>query len=196
MRSIENRFPPVSTSQCPVADAVFPLGGILPPRFDPAHPLELGEPGARFQRALELYFASRAPTLLLSAGKRNRGVPAEGEVLRQAAISRGVPAGDLLMTRETPNTAAEADALREIATARHWRRVLVVTSANHMWRAMRLFRTCPVEIIPVPVDYQSGPPSAPASIGDVLPQAGALAQSERALREYLGVLFYAAAGRK
>ena len=91
------------------------------------------------------------------------------------------------------NTAAEETSLAAFAVRFHWKRVLLVTSANHMPRAMLLFRHCPAEVIPVPVDYQSSAPGQPASdsgLARYLPQAEALAQSERALREYLGIMFY------
>jgi uncharacterized SAM-binding protein YcdF (DUF218 family) len=91
------------------------------------------------------------------------------------------------------NTAAEADALAGFAALLHWKRVLLVTSAFHMPRAMRLFRGCPAEVIPVPVGFQSpapGQPPADAGLTRYLPQSEALAHSERGLREYLGILVY------
>jgi uncharacterized SAM-binding protein YcdF (DUF218 family) len=63
-----------------------------------------------------------------------------------------------------------------------------------MPRAMLFFRQCPAEVIPVPVAFQSpayGHPSSDARLGLFLPQAEALEQSERPLREYLGIMFYA-----
>jgi uncharacterized SAM-binding protein YcdF (DUF218 family) len=196
LRSLENRYPRLSPAQCPVADAVFPLGGILGPRFRPDDPAELGEAASRFESALEIYFAGRAPTLVLSAAwTDDPRMPLEGEVLRRMAIARGVPAGAIVVTGQVMNTAAEAVALRDIAAARHWRRVLLVTSAYHMFRATRLFRICPVEIVPVPVHHLAGSAAREGSIFWLLPQSDALSLSERALREYWGALFYRVTGR-
>lgn len=194
LRSLENRYPRIATAQCPAADAIFPLGGMLEPRSGPDTPAELSQDGGRFERALELYFAGRAPTLLLSAAwNEQRDLPSEGAVLRDFAIARGVPAQAIVVTPQVMNTEAEADALSHIAAARHWRRVLLVTSAFHMWRAVRLFRRCPVEIVPVPAAFQAGP--LRFGFDTLLPRGEGLFHSERALREYLGVLFYSVVRR-
>jgi uncharacterized SAM-binding protein YcdF (DUF218 family) len=193
-RSLERRYPRMPVDRAPNADAIFPLGGMLDNPGGPDEPADLNEAGARFERALQLYFAGRAPVLLLSAAwRRLPGPPSEGEILRGMAIARGVPPGAILITKPVPNTAGEADALREIAASRHWRRVLLVTSAFHMWRAMRAFRRCPVELVPVPVGYEEQ--SQPFNIERLAPDARALSRSERALREYWGMLFYSVSRR-
>ena len=194
MHLLEDRFPRVPTAACPTADAIFPLGGMLGVRGRPGDPVELKESGARFERGLELYFARRAPTLLLSGAWNSLpGVPSEGELLRGVAIARGVPASAIVVTPIVPNTEAEAVVLRDLAAARGWKRVIVVTSAFHMFRAARLFRKCGVEIVPVPADFRAKPPSA-IQVFDFLPGAEALFRSEIALHEYLGVLFYSVVG--
>jgi uncharacterized SAM-binding protein YcdF (DUF218 family) len=121
------------------------------------------------------------------------GVPREGDRLREIAIQRGVPSESIIVALDVRNTAAEADALTGFAKLLNWKRVLLVTSASHMPRAMRLFRKCPAEVIPVPVGFQSPAPGQPptdAGLTRYLPQAEALAHSERGLREYLGILLY------
>jgi len=131
--------------------------------------------------------------VLSAEGPPRPGLPPAGDRLREIAIRRGVPAESIVVTATVRNTAAEETSLAAFAVRFHWKRVLLVTSANHMPRAMLLFRHCPAEVIPVPVDYQSSAPGQPASdsgLARYLPQAEALAQSERALREYLGILFY------
>jgi uncharacterized SAM-binding protein YcdF (DUF218 family) len=194
LESLESRYPRMPVERAPNADAVFPLGGMLDAPGGPGEPARLDEEGERFERALQLYLAGRAPILLLSAARNaDPRLPGEGEVLRAMAIARGAPPAAILVTRPVPDTAAEAEALREIAVARHWRRVLLVTSAFHMPRAMRALRRCPVELIPVPVAFAAQ--SRPLGIERFLPDSKALTRSERALREYWGMLFYSVSGR-
>jgi uncharacterized SAM-binding protein YcdF (DUF218 family) len=155
--------------------------------------MDRGENADRFERALSLFTSGHAHILVLSAEGPRPGLPTAGDRLREIAIRRGVPAESIIVTPIVRNTASEASALAAFAVRFHWKRVLLVTSANHMPRAMLLFRQCPAEVIPVPVDYQSpapGQPSSDAGLGLFLPQAEALLQSERALREYLGIMFY------
>jgi uncharacterized SAM-binding protein YcdF (DUF218 family) len=173
---------------------VFPLGGILTVSSGLAGADEFGDSADRFERAVALYQAGRARVLALSKVRPFvPGTLSEGERLRRMAIARGVPPSAIMLTAETVNTAAEADALSALASQQHWKRVLLVTSAFHMPRAMRLFRDAPAEIVPVPVGYESrdsrlrGAEFRPECW---MPQAEALLHSERALREYMGILFY------
>ena len=199
MRSLEDRYTWRPDAAYAEADAVFVLGGgILGPRDRSGAPsgieVEWGASADRFERALSLHLSGRARVLVLSAGAPgNPGEPGDGARLREIAIQRGVPPESVIVTREVLNTATEADALTELASRLHWKRVLLVTSAFHMPRAMRLFRKCPAEVVPVPVDYQTpaaGMPSGSAGLDQYLPQAEALFRSERAVREYWGILFY------
>jgi uncharacterized SAM-binding protein YcdF (DUF218 family) len=195
MRSLEDRYPYCPDSAYPLADAVFVLGGgILGARDRSGIDAEWGATADRFERALSLYTAGRARVLMLSAGgPRDRRLIGEGARLKEIALQRGVPPDSIIVTRETLNTAAEAEALAELAARLHWKRVLLVTSAYHMPRAMRLFRDCPAEIVPVPVNFQTfdpGQPSDNGSLDHYVPQSEALFRSEQALREYLGILFY------
>ena len=106
----------------------------------------------------------------------------------------GVPGGAIIVTHETENTEQEAGAITQIALLQRWKRVLIVTSAYHMPRAMRLSKDCLAELIPVPVAYETPDPETSWAYKRpeyFLPQAHALAISERALREYMGMLFFA-----
>jgi uncharacterized SAM-binding protein YcdF (DUF218 family) len=195
LRSLEDRYPWRPDSAYPEADAVFALGGgILGPRDRAGVEMDRGENADRFERALSLFTSGRAHILVLSAeGPPRPGLPSAGDRLREIAIHRGVPAESILVTPIVRNTASEESALASFAVRFHWKRVLLVTSAAHMPRAMLLFRHCPAEVIPVTVAFQSSAPRQPSddsALARYLPQAEALAQSERALREYLGIMFY------
>lgn len=195
IRTLEDRYPYRSDSQCPNADAVFVLGGgILGARDGPGTHPAWGPSSDRFERALDLYLSGHAHFLVLSAGEQSHArETGEGDRLREIALQRGVPSDAIVVTRETVNTAAEADALEDLAARGHWQRVLLVTSAFHMPRAMQLFRQSSIEIIPVPADYQTsraGSALPGVGVDQFFPQAEALFRSERTLREYMGILFY------
>lgn len=193
LHSLEDQYPYRTEAQAPAADAVFPLGGgIIGPRDHANGDAQWNHSAERFGRALDLFTAHHAPVLVLSRGMQEApGEPTEGERLREIALRRGVPDRSIELTGPTMNTATEADALCGIATRRHWKRVLLVTSAFHMPRAMRLFSACPVDIVPVPVDYQTSDNEiGRRTIDRYFPESESLSRSERALREYIGILFY------
>lgn len=117
------------------ADAIFVLAGTRLER-----PLE----------AVDLYKAGYAPLIVLSPGRpepgeyllRGRGLhfPTEAELQRNALIQLGVPATAVPATDGyIDNTAQEANLLRSMVKAHHWRRVIIVTSKYHTRRAAFAF---------------------------------------------------------
>jgi uncharacterized SAM-binding protein YcdF (DUF218 family) len=118
----------------------------------------------------------------------------EGESLRAIAIAQGVPAEQILVTREISNTRDEARAVAEMAKAHGWKKIIVVTTAWHMPRAARVFRNAGVDIIPFPVDFRSDGVRALSAV-DFLPKGEALQMTETALRECYGFAFYAVTKR-
>ena len=195
IRSLEHHVRVVAAAQSPVADAVFPLGGVLMAQQRLDSPTVFGHGGLRFERALDLYFTGHARFIVLSAAGIRTGFPSEGERLRMVAIARGVPAEAVIVTREAPDTAAEAEAFHELAVQRHWTRLLLVTSAFHMWRAQFLFRNCGAQVIPVAVDFSDAPQIFPLTMEWWMPQAIWLAESESAIKEYEGMVFYSVVRR-
>jgi uncharacterized SAM-binding protein YcdF (DUF218 family) len=106
--------------------------------------------GSRIVRPLEavdLYLEGRAPLVVLSQPIAQPGmdvldargielsVPTDLDVTLEVARQLGVPDEAILTTRVHDNTAEEAVTLRELATARGWRTVIVVSSKLHLRRA-------------------------------------------------------------
>ena len=118
------------------ADAIFVLAGTRLER-----PLE----------AVELYKEGFAPVIVLSPGRpepgerllRERGIrfPLEVELQRDALVQLGVPAAAVVATAGyVDNTAQEANLLRAMVEANHWKRVIIVTSKYHTRRSAFAFR--------------------------------------------------------
>ena len=69
------------------------------------------------------------------------------------------------------------------------KRIILVTSAFHMYRAKRLFEKEGFEVIAYKVDYKAAGNSK-VTVIDFLPSAGNLAMTEGGIRELLGRIFY------
>lgn len=194
LRSIEDQYPYRSVADCPPADAVFVFGGMLGLRGRTDGTVAWNEAAERFDRAIRIVQAGKAGVLVFSGGPpRYAGGPDEGELLKREAMARGLAEHSLLATPATWNTKSEAEDLCQIAAQRRWKRILLVTSAYHMPRAMRLSQNCPVERIAVPVAYRTPDPTtswAESRFEYYLPGAQGLLNSELALREYLALFFY------
>lgn len=105
---------------------------------------------ARWIEGVELYKEKIAPSILLSTGRivpaedavRAQGItfPREVDLVRAAMLQMGVPANAIeTFPGAVDNTAEEATVTREIATARRWRHVIVVTSKYHTRRSLYAF---------------------------------------------------------
>lgn len=190
LQPLEGVFPARSIGSVPPADAVLVLGGIMAPGREAGLVPEWSEAVERFEAGVLIVQRDKARMLLFTGDPRG----SEGSALQREAIERGVPAERTAVIGAVGNTADEAAQLKRYAAQHGIRRVLLVTSAWHMPRAMQLFRGAGVEITPFPVDYRGGA-NRSLPYMDYIPTAGALQKTELALRECYGSAFYAVFGR-
>lgn len=136
--------------------AACPYAGQLLIKEDPLRGADAivvlaGQPVERWLEAVDLHREGYAPLVLLSPGYedplgdrlRARGIRLPREVLLQkdAMVQLGTPANAIeVMPGGYDNTAAEADGARQIAAARGWRTLLVVTSHYHTRRTRFAFQ--------------------------------------------------------
>lgn len=198
MRSAEGWAERGLADAAPTTDAIIVLseGRLIAP--GKASISEWGD-ADRFFAGVALFKAKKATLLVFTGGAVpwEPGAALEGDVLVEYAKEMGVPDGQVITTPRVRSTAEEAQA---VATLLHKRflgrtghrgstRVLLVTSAFHMLRAQALFKRVGISSVAFPVDFRvSG--SQSSSILDILPSGSALAQTETALREWYGRLFY------
>jgi uncharacterized SAM-binding protein YcdF (DUF218 family) len=187
--ALAERHPPTAVAALPQADAIVVLGGGMAPRAGDRLHADLGEAADRVWHAARLWHAGRAARVLLSGGLVwGDGPQTEAEAMAAFLVDLGVPAAAIVIEGESRNTrgnAVETAALLEAAGAGP---VLLVTSATHMPRALATFRRAGVDAIPAATDYRM-PDAAPLLLA-LLPDAGALADSTAALKEFLGLWVY------
>jgi uncharacterized SAM-binding protein YcdF (DUF218 family) len=171
------------------ADAIVVLSGMLEiNEVGDSTYIEWGDPD-RFFGGIALFKAGKAQKLVFTGGKMpwEKAKKTEGEVLKEYAISNGIPIENILVTKDVENTADEAVAVKELISPS--KRIILVTSAYHMYRAKMLFEKQGFEVISYKVDYKTGGNSL-VTFMDLLPSAGGLELTEIGVRELLGRLFY------
>jgi uncharacterized SAM-binding protein YcdF (DUF218 family) len=143
----------------------------------------------RFFGGLALFKAGKAQKLVFTGGKMpwDKAKKAVGEVLKQYAISNGIASEKIFVTKDVENTADEEVAVKERISPS--KRIILVTLANHMYRAKRLFEKQGFIVTPYKVDYKAAGNST-VTIMDFLPSAGNLELTETGIRELLGRIFY------
>jgi uncharacterized SAM-binding protein YcdF (DUF218 family) len=99
----------------------------------------------------------------------------------------GVPASAILTEENSVNTHENATMSFKLLSARNIRRIILVTSAMHMPRAVATFRKLGFDVVPAPADFCSG-----WSMDGLrwAPNANNSASTGQALREWLGLWVY------
>jgi uncharacterized SAM-binding protein YcdF (DUF218 family) len=95
----------------------------------------------------------------------------------------GVDSADIFILPKGVNTETEVNALTSILDGKH---ISLVTSASHLPRAVFYFEEKNIQVLPIPVEHLSRKSVEPV-IG--LPNAASLYRSERAIHEYLGLIY-------
>lgn len=147
----------------------------------------------RFFGGVQLLRAGKAPLLVFTGGWSpwEPNAPTEGDVMTEYATAIGIPKEQIVTTGKVFNTAEEAVAVAAVLKARlaGTPRIILVTSAFHVPRARQLFEQAGLTVSTFPVDFY-GTGGRGVSVMDVLPTAGALAQTQMAVRELYGRAYY------
>jgi len=195
VRSLESRYPSIADPT--PAPAIVVLGGGTMPAVSPRAAVEMGGSGDRLLEAARLYRAGKAPRIVVSSGRIDWSGTQTPESADMAEILAflGVPREAVLEEHQSRNTYENAVETRRLLASEGIDRVLLVTSAIHMPRAVALFRCAGFDVIPVPAGFWAGDED-PSGFGDgslegvllaVLPDVDSLENTTRALKEYLGL---------
>lgn len=185
--------------ELPEAEAIVVLGGAIKPQIQPRPWVDVSEAGDRVLHGAQLYNAGKAPRIIFSGGHINWGGPAASESADMAtlAAAMGVPRSAMLEDKTSRNTYENAVNVKQILEAQGINRILLVTSAIHMPRSLKIFEKQGIETIPAPTDFLvtekelTEPGATPqATILNALPQSGPIEQVTRVIKEYIGTVVY------
>ena len=155
LRSLEGRYYGVKFADLPACDAIVQLGGASQPSPREAGGVHLSYGGDRILMALELARLGKAPVLCLGGGFAPKGSTYgnEADAVHRAIAERNLATVEVISFGGSLDTRDEALHTYRLAEERGWRRVLLVTSAFHMPRAVATFRHFGVEVVPVPCNF-------------------------------------------
>lgn len=197
VRSLE--WQNIAPAELPNAEAIVVLGGATKSAFPPRPTVDLSEQGDRVIYAAQLYRQKKAPLIILSGGRIDwRGSGAsESADMANILTSIGIPAEALIQEPDSLNTYQNAVNVKKILQSRGISKVLLVTSAMHTPRSLKIFQRQGIDVIPAPTDFlvSNGElnelgSSPKAAILNLLPDTNNLHQFTNALKEYVGNLVY------
>jgi uncharacterized SAM-binding protein YcdF (DUF218 family) len=197
---LENRYPSLlDTKGVRDVDTIVLLTGAA---WKDAHvPLtsQVGETTvSRLLEAIRLFHLTPGAKVVITGGP----LETDGEdipvsrIVGDLAISMGIPEERMTLESDSTNTYENALEIKKILGEKPF---ILVTSAYHLPRAMAVFQNLGLSPIPAPANFRAirNRPHFYASTGKVLeqmisalPSSDNLANSERALHEYWGFMWY------
>jgi uncharacterized SAM-binding protein YcdF (DUF218 family) len=153
---LEDRFPRAALPQR--IDGIVLLGGAIRIAVSVAHDQPaLNEMAARITETLALSRRYPDVPVVISGGDPaifNRGV-SEADITRSLLVSLGLDPHRIVAEERSRNTYENAVDSKENAKPVPGQAWVLVTSANHMPRAMGCFRQVGWDMLPDPVDYET-----------------------------------------
>jgi uncharacterized SAM-binding protein YcdF (DUF218 family) len=203
-RALEWRYLP--PNPVPQAEVMVVLGGGTETPDPPRSIVEVNGSGDRLLYAVWLYQQGKAQHILLSGGALDWTVVNTSPAQDMSTLMQmlGVPEQAIWLQQDSRNTYEDAVNCARILREKGINRVLLVTSAWHMPRAVKLFQAQELDVIPLPTDYNvtqadwerlwgSDPR---AWILGALPSIDHMALTTKMLKEYIGMLTYSIRGWK
>ena len=140
---------------------------------------------ARLAEAIRIHRQLPHSKIVCSAGPARGDRQSQAAVTARAAVELGVAPENLLLVPTPANTREEAIAYRELYGAKH-PRLILVTSACHLPRAMLHFQKAGLDPIPAPADFKIKK-NPYHQRRDYWPSASNMVLLEMALHEYVGM---------
>ncbi len=197
LKSLEWQYLP--NQELPTADAIVVLGGstnsIAYPRVLP----DLNEHGDRVIYAAKLYKQGKAPLIVLSGGRINwyGNEESEAQDMKQLLELMGIPSEMIIQEGKSVNTHENAIFTQKILKEQGIKKILLVTSAFHTPRALKIFQHLGIDAIPAPTDYyiseqelQEVNYSVESKILSFIPNTKSLDKTTMVIKEYIGTFVY------
>ncbi|MHB8232050.1 MAG: YdcF family protein [bacterium] len=128
---------------------------------------------------------------IIFSGGYSTSTVATSIIARKILLKMGVIRSNIIIDDKSNDTEQNASDTATICKKRKFSRIILVTSAYHMARAVFLFRrtgtAAGLKIIPYPVDFKE---NNHYNFYSFLPNLGNLVISAEAVHEYLGYVFY------
>jgi uncharacterized SAM-binding protein YcdF (DUF218 family) len=189
--TLEGQYPPVAVEETPTAAVIVVLGGAVAGAAPPRITVDLSDAADRVLHAARLYRAGKAPVVLISGGAipwLGSDIPEAGSI--QTLLEEwGVPGASIIAEAASRNTYENAVLTKPVLAEHGLQRVLLVTSALHMPRALATFKSAGIDAVPATTDFTVTYKDHRTVI-DFLPDAEALSRTTAAFKEYVGYAYY------
>jgi uncharacterized SAM-binding protein YcdF (DUF218 family) len=137
---------------------------------------------ARLQQKLDI-------PLIVSSGTGRKDIPADAVVAKRFLVDLGVDEERVICETKSRDTYENAKYSKEICSKYGFTHPILITSADHLKRAVMIFEKLGMQVTPFPAYYRSRP-NIKYSWMALFPYHENFSDSVRALHEYLGHVYY------
>ena len=205
IRQLEQTYPPYDGSE--TADAIVVLGGGTITKSNPRQIVEVNGAGDRMIYAVQLYREGAADKLLLGGSyidwrdgvvETEKGISSPASEMAEILSMFDIPEEAMLVQDRSVNTAEEAVEDAKILSELGLNKIILVSSATHMRRAVPLFEKQGLEVIPAPTDYSFSDQEWEnllrfdwaTAYTFIIPNISNISGFQNALKEYIGYTVY------
>lgn len=187
---LESGYPPVEIDRLPKADAIVVLGGMINNLTIHEARIELMDSSDRITDSILIYKKKKAEDIIFTGGS---GVlfyqkNPEAVLAKRFLVSFGIPEDKVIIEKDSKNTRENAFYTARILAEKNKKKIILVTSAFHLKRALPLFEKQGLEVIAFPTDYKSLKMDFYWDV--IIPSAGSLEVTTIALKELAGYWAY------
>jgi uncharacterized SAM-binding protein YcdF (DUF218 family) len=196
-KSLEQKF----SQQIPgiqKASAIVLLGGFTRPSLPPRQHIEMGCGGDRLLQAVRLLKTQKASVIVCTGSKIPflQDFPGS-EATCMASLLRdswGIDSSSIIIEDKALTTHDHGPRVAALLGQRGMNKdIILVTSAIHMYRSVKVFRKNGFTVFPAPVDFAEES-RIQFSLFLFLPSVDALYESTAVLHEYYGIITYSILG--
>lgn len=198
-RWLESSYPPLDAAA--KADVIVVLGGGTESHETPRPMVELSGAGDRILYAAKLYHEGRAEKILFGGAyitELSGEKTTIASEMASVAEMLNVPKEAVLLQETSLNTAEEAVEDAKILAELDVDRIILVTSATHMYRSVKLFEKQGLTVLPAPTDYSYSDAEWKTLLTFkpekwytyLIPSSGNIRAFETAVKEYIGIFVY------
>ncbi len=167
-------------------DAVFVLGGST--GTTPAGVAQLGWSGDRVMLAARMFQTGQVD-YLITTGERIEGLHMVGRDPSQETSEMwqdlGIPSEKVLLL-DGRNTREEMQGIQELIKQHAWKRLGVISSAQHLPRATQLAKKAGLSLEPLPANFEGG--ETPWTELSLIPDSASMYTNHKSLKELLAQL--------
>ena len=174
-------------------DVAVVLTGMLDLKLSTEGNIEFGEGVDRILAGISMVRRGIADQLLITGGSGDLFDQSKSEAvfLKEFAIESGLSSDQIIIDPTSRNTHENAVNTAALVRERGYEKILLITSAFHMWRSEAAFNQQGLFPEVYPVDFRT---SDTINIFSFLPSSDALSRITRMIHELVGVAVYSLQG--